>query len=313
MVQIFYRKPGGVARPFTSHPTGKRAWAKHMLRLAMGGIMVFAAGIGAALAQAESGAPEGSASGSFIRWMDNSLTLLPYGWGFAVDPKQQTTLTFEHTHDSSIGDLFFFVDATWFHGNGSDDRTWYGEFSPRLSAGKIFDTDLSFHLLPFSTFQVKDILLAAQYERGKDADQAEAILLGIGFDLDVREAGILGRLGKFKYMQLNLYARSELTENAPDGFRDMQITMVAGYPFDIGRSKFLIDGYFDWVLGIGSEESSFHLNPQVKLDLGNYWSQPDKLYVGVELDFWWNKYQIPDTAAFDTNQTAVSLLLKYHF
>jgi nucleoside-specific outer membrane channel protein Tsx len=37
------------------------------------------------------------------------------------------------------------------------------------------------------------------------------------------------------------------------------------------------------------------------------------LYGGVELDFWWNKYQIDNTEAFDTNQQAISLLLKYHF
>jgi hypothetical protein len=33
----------------------------------------------------------------------------------------------------------------------------------------------------------------------------------------------------------------------------------------------------------------------------------------VELDFWWNKYQIPNTASFDTDQQAFSLLLKCHF
>lgn len=276
-------------------------------------LAAFAASIATVSAQTAPAAPAPSSGGSFFLWTDNSISLLPYGWGYRVDPKQQTTVTFEHTHESRIGDLFFFIDYTWFHGHTTDDRNWYGEISPRLSAGKIFDTDLSFHLFPFSAFQVKDILFAAQYERGQHSDEAEAVLLGIGFDLDVREAGILGLLGKFKYVQLNLYARAELTDNTPDGFRDMQVTMVAGYPFTIGRSQFLIDGYFDWVLGLGDEQSSFHLNPQVKLDIGNYWGQPGKLYAGLELDFWWNKYQIEDSSSFDTNQTAVSLLLKYHF
>jgi nucleoside-specific outer membrane channel protein Tsx len=88
--------------------------------------------------------------------------------------------------------------------------------------------------------------------------------------------------------------------------------MVAGYPFEIAMSRFLIDGYFDWVLGIGDEVSSFHLNPQVKLDIGNYWGKPEKFYAGVELDFWWNKYQIEDSCALDTHQQAISLLVKYH-
>jgi nucleoside-specific outer membrane channel protein Tsx len=75
---------------------------------------------------------EASAEQSFLFWMDNSITVLPYGWGFAVDPEEQSTLTFEHAHESAIGDLFFFIDLTRFHGVpdglGDDAKwTWYGE------------------------------------------------------------------------------------------------------------------------------------------------------------------------------------------
>jgi nucleoside-specific outer membrane channel protein Tsx len=263
----------------------------------------------------ESIAPSAEKSKSFLLWMDNSLTLLPYGWNYKVDPSEQTTLTFEHVHESAIGDFFGFVDVTSFQGtNGSGDQTtWYGELSPRLSLSKIFDKKLDLVLFQRSLFEIKDVLLAAQYERGADADVSQAVLAGIGFNLDVRKVGLLGPLGEFKYIQLNLYARSELTENAPNGFRDMQVTMVAAYPIVIGPVRFLIDGYFDWVLGIDAEQWSYHLNPQVKLDLGNFFGKPDKFYTGVELDFWWNKYQIKSTDFFDTNQQAVSLLFKYHF
>ena len=88
--------------------------------------------------------------------------------------------------------------------------------------------------------------------------------------------------------------------------------MAAARPFSIGRARFLADGYFDWVVGLGSEDWNYHLNPQVSLDVGHLWGAPDKLYAGVEVDLWWNKYQIPDSPAFDTNQSAVSLMLKYH-
>ena len=259
----------------------------------------------------DSGAP---ARPPFFFWLDTSLTLLPYGWKYRVDPDEQTTMTLEHAHESVIGDLFFFVDGTRFYSSPGDDYwSWYGEFSPRFSLGKILQKDLSFTFFRRSLFEFKDALLAVQYERGEDPDEAEATLVGLGFDLDVREAGLLGRLGKEKYVQLNLYARAELTETQRNGFRDMQVTMVAAYPFEVGPSRFLIDGYFDWVTGIGPEQSSFHLNPQIKLDLGHYWGKSEIVYVGVELDFWWDKYQIKNTPFFDTNQQAVSLLLKYHF
>ena len=251
-------------------------------------------------------------SSGFFFFTDTSLSLLPYGVGYEVDPSEQSTFTFEHADASKIGDLFMFVDFSKFHDTEDNDSTWYGEFSPRLSFGKIFKKDLSHTFFKRSLFEIKDVLLAAQYERGEDPDLAEAVLVGLGLDLDVRGAGLLGRLGKFNYVQLNFYGRINLTEGAESGFSDMQISMVASYPFNIGDNQFLIDGYFDWVLGLGSETWSYHINPQLTMDLGAKWDKPGRFYVGVELDFWWNKYQIPNTPEFDTNQAAVSLLLKYH-
>ena len=81
------------------------------------------------------------------------------------------------------------------------------------------------------------------------------------------------------------------------------LTVLAGFP----------DGYFDWVLGLGSEGWNFHFNPQVKLDVGKFWEAPKKFYMGVEIDWWLNKYQIPNSPFFDTNQQAISLMAKYHF
>jgi len=264
----------------------------------------------------QAASPAAAEPSGFFLWTDTSVSVLPYGYGFEVDPREQSTLTIEHAHASKIGDFFGFVDFTKFHGapSGSDTETWYGELGPRLSFGKLSGNDISFHLFSKSAFEVKDVLLALQYERGEDPDVAEAALVGIGFDLDLRENGFLGGLGKFNYVQLNFYGRAELTEGTRSGFRDMQVTMVASYPFKVGQSDWLLDGYFDWVVGFGSEEWSYHLNPQLTMDLGAaVWDVPRKLYAGVEIDLWWNKYQIPDSSAFNTNQAAVSLLLKYHF
>jgi nucleoside-specific outer membrane channel protein Tsx len=85
------------------------------------------------------------------------------------------------------------------------------------------------------------------------------------------------------------------------------------FPFQIGKAKFLADGYFDYVFGSGPQHANFHFNPQIKLDLGNFYGSPDKLFVGVEIDYWTNKYGIKDSSAFDTDQFAVSGIIKYHF
>jgi len=248
----------------------------------------------------------------FFLWTDTSMSLLPYGDGFEVDPPEQSAVTFEHAHESTLGDLFMFVDFVKYHHHSGNDTTWYGEFGPRLSLGKLLGEDLAYTPFRRSLFEIKDVLIATQYERGEDPDMAEAALLGVGFDLDVRDAGLLGRLRKFNYVQLNFYGRAELTENTSDGINDMQITLVASYPFTIGESDFLLDGYFDWVLGLGDEDWDYHLNPQLTMDIGAKWDAPGRLFAGFEFDFWWNKYQINNSSELDSNQTAVSLLVKYH-
>lgn len=283
---------------------------------ALGWLMVACVPVGAQeLSESSPPAPAAGAD-KFFLWTDTSVSVLPYGNGFEVDADEQSTITFEHAHESRVGDFFMFVDWTRMHGAaaGVDKSTWYGEIGPRLSFGKLSGNDLSHTFFSKSLFEIKDVLLAMQYERGEDPDVAEAALVGLGLNLDVREAGWLGGLGKFNYVQLNFYGRAELTEGTRHGLRDMQITMVASYPFTVGRSDWLLDGYYDWVLGLGSEQWSYHLNPQLTVDLGKaIWQVPKRFYAGIEVDLWWNKYQIPNSSGFDTNQQALSVLFKYHF
>lgn len=273
--------------------------------------------LAAPVEEGELPSPEPAAApDKFLFWSDTSISALPWGTGFAVDPEDQTTFTLEHAHGSKIGDFFGFVDFNHFHDAppGVSDDTWYMELGPRLSLGKLSGEPISYAFFDKSLFEIKDVLLAFQYERGEDSDVAEAVLMGIGFDLDVRKMGLLGRLGKFNFVQLNFYARSELTKGVENGFHDMQITASASYPFKMGQTDWLLDGFFDWVLGIGDEDWSYHLNPQLTVDLGKVMTgEPGKFYAGIEVDWWWNKYQIPDSPAFDTDQSAVSLLFKYHF
>ncbi|MNN83045.1 hypothetical protein D3C81_2000510 [compost metagenome] len=75
----------------------------------------------------------------------------------------------------------------------------------------------------------------------------------------------------------------------------------------------------DWVTdndsnSKGDYHANLHFNPQVKYDLGKALSFGEKqLYVGVEYDYWKDKYGIDDTGAFKTNQSTTSFLVKFHF
>ncbi len=230
-----------------------------------------------------------------------------YGKNFKINPPIQQTFTLEHASGWTWGDLFIFFDQINY--NGKEDasngkNTYYGEITPRLSFGKLTGADLSFG-------PVKDVLLAGTYEFGEG--DTEAYLLGPGFDLAIPG---------FDYFQLNFYYRK------PDGNRvragAWQITPVWSYTIPVGNSDILIDGYMDWVINNKSASTSrrnqsdyhanLHFNPQVKYDLGKALGYEAKhLYVGLEYDYWSDKYGVKDSQYFTTDQNTASFLVKYHF
>jgi nucleoside-specific outer membrane channel protein Tsx len=241
-------------------------------------------------------------AGDLVQWQSNSLTYL-YGQNFEVNPSIQQTLTFEHADGWKYGDNFLFVDNIFYNGkkdSGVGNNTLYGEFSPRLSMGKIFDK--KFELGP-----IKDVLLAATYEFGEG--DVESFLIGPGFDLS---------LPGFDYFQLNFYKR--YNEGHRAGYGAWQITPVWSYTIPVGKSDILIDGFMDWVVDSkksdskGDYHSNLHFNPQIKYDLGKAINLPEKqLYVGIEYDYWTNKYGIEDSRNFNTDQNTASLLVKVFF
>ncbi|MBA1200906.1 hypothetical protein G7009_03795 [Pseudomonas capeferrum] len=236
-----------------------------------------------------------------LQWQSNSITYL-YGKDFTVNPQIQQTFTFEHADAWKYGDNFIFFDRIFYNGQkdaSAGPNTYYGEISPRLSFGKIFDQKIEFG-------PVKDVLLAMTYEFGEGDN--ESYLIGPGFDLDVPG---------FDYFQLNFYKR--FTDGSRPGDNVWQITPAWGYTLPVGSSDILIDGFIDWVVDNdenrrGTYHANLHFNPQIKYDLGKALKLGEKqLYVGIEYDYWTNKYGIKDTADFDTDQNTASLLVKVHF
>ncbi len=240
-------------------------------------------------------------AGDLLQWQNNSLTYL-YGKNFTVNPQIQQTVTFEHADAWKYGDNFFFLDRIFYNGKPDQNlgpSTYYGEFTPRLSMGKIFDRSFAFG-------PVKDVLLAMTYEFGEG--DTNSYLFGPGFDLDVPG---------FDYFQLNFYQRH--TDSKRPGSNIWQITPVWSYTLPVGSSDVLIDGYMDWVVdndrnASGVYHANLHFNPQIKYDLGKalHWGEK-QLYVGIEYDYWKNKYGLENSRDFKTNQDTASLLIKYHF
>ena len=113
------------------------------------------------------------AADGLLHWTDTSLSYL-YGTNYAVNPPIQQTVTFEHASGWAFGDLFTFVDYAEYNGQEdffAGDSSYYGEFSPRFSIGKIFNAE-------FKGPVISDVLLATTYEFGEN--DVETLLVGPG-------------------------------------------------------------------------------------------------------------------------------------
>jgi nucleoside-specific outer membrane channel protein Tsx len=229
-----------------------------------------------------------------VHWWDVSITGL-YGNDYDLAPSDdQTTFTFETAGGWKYGDWFIFQDLIIYNGdNFGVTSTTYGEISPRFSLGKISGQEMK--LGP-----ITDVSVALTYEEGEGPVQS--FLYGVGLDLAIPG---------FTYFSLNTYKRHAIsTGNSSDGW---QLTPAFRIDIPLGQSNFVFDGFIDWVFSadnVGYEEN-IHINPQLKYDLGKSLfgeHRANKLFVGIEYDYWNNKYGVDGI-----DQNTYSVIAKYHF
>jgi len=236
---------------------------------------------------------QANSNDKWLLFSDTSLTVMT-GTNFELPGKNVSTLTFEHASGWKWGDLFMFADVTDFHSNPNSGGSWYGEFSPRFSLSKLAGVKHGKNSF------VKDILISTTFERGKNGN--EALLLGAAIDL---------KMPGFQFFKVNAYARKDTSRGA--GFDDMQWTLSWAYPIKTSTEKFHLGGFVDYVAGWGPQETLVHVVTQVKWDLGHKLGLERKIYLGAEIDIWDNQFGVKDTPTLDTDQIAISALLKVHF
>ena len=236
--------------------------------------------------------PAQQASADSLLWSSNNLLLL-HGSGYEVDAERQTTLTVEHASGWSFGDLFFFADLNRYHDSPQPDA-YYAEFSPRLSFSKLGNTEIRFG-------PVSDVLLAATAEFG--TGDVEGLLIGPGLDLS---------LPGFDFFQLNLYRRFIFNDRDGETF---QLTPAWGMTIPFLGSNLVFEGYIDWnFTSDGGYQENFHFNPRLKFDIGKpMFDRANTAYLGIEYSYWSNKYGIEDSAAFNTDQNALSVFFNLRF
>ena len=224
-------------------------------------------------------------------WNSSNVQLLQ-GDGFKLGAKERTIFTFENSLGWKYGDNFIFLDVTEPTDSGT---TYYSEWSPRLSLGKISGKNMSYGI-------IKDVMLAGTLEMG---DGVRGKLVGVGLPL---------KLPNFAFANVNVYARqSERDFASSQTNTGGQVTVSWKRPFAVGGTKWSFEGFMDYAWGEdgGShpKEDNIVAAPRLLLDVGALGgAKPGVLEAGIEQQIWRNKFGVKDV-----NENVTQAMVKWNF
>jgi nucleoside-specific outer membrane channel protein Tsx len=206
-------------------------------------------------------------------WTSSNIQYL-HGSGYLLGAKDRDIVTIEHSDGWQYGQNFLFID-TIHHDDKSDAVSWeaYGEAYSYFSGSKI--TGLAFNFGP-----IKDLGLTLGINAGSQPSQTpfRAYLAGVSLQFD---------LPLFKFLQVDFLAY----KNANLSSTSFQITPSWELPFQLAGLPMSFRGFMDYVATGGSGDASTVLfQPQLLLDVGNFIDHKNQLMLGVEYQYWHNKF-----------------------
>jgi nucleoside-specific outer membrane channel protein Tsx len=217
-----------------------------------------------------------------VEWHSENIQIL-HGQDYELGDGDRSIITFEHASRWSHGDLFIFTDFS-FSENGDDSV--YGEISPRFSLSRLTGQSWEFGI-------IEDVYIALNYERGEHHTQR--YLAGIAADLDVPG---------FRFVRLHAYHRDD--PNRPGS--TWQATLVWNRVFELAGQEFLAEGFADFAGAEGNGVANELIVPRLLWDIGALRDRPGRLYLGMERQYWHNKFGV-DGVTEDVTQLQLKWVL----
>ncbi|TAN51332.1 MAG: ion channel protein Tsx [Methylococcaceae bacterium] len=217
-----------------------------------------------------------------LDWSSTELQYL-HGSGYRMpgnaDDVSRSIFTVSHADGYALGRNFFFMDTLITEDGEPGQINLYGEAYTYLSFSKVSGFDLSYGIL-------KDVNVAAGVNLGENTDSTRSgtriILYGAAVDFN---------LPGFSLFTVDFLRHKPLEPSVMGG--SWQITPVWRLPFTIYGMQWSLEGFADF---IGAKDHGTVrqtlAQPQLRLDLGGIWNYPGKVYVGIEYQYWHNKYGI---------------------
>lgn len=191
----------------------------------------------------------------------------------------RSIITLSHADGWALGRNFFFMDTLISEQGEASQVNVYGEFYSYLSLSKITGESLSYGLF-------KDLNLTAGVNAGENLDSdfsgTRIILYGVTVDFN---------LPGFQLFTVDFLRHDVLEPVSLES--SWQITPVWKFPFTLLGTHWSLEGFADF---IGSKGPNYARNalaqPQLRLDVGDFFGVSDRLFVGIEYQYWHNKFGI---------------------
>lgn len=223
-----------------------------------------------------------SAQADVFAWSDTEVQYL-HGDGYQMpmnsNDVSRSIITLSHADGWALGRNFFFMDTLFSEHGEASQVNLYGEFYSYLSLSKMTGKDLAYGLF-------KDLNVTAGVNAGENLDNARsgARILLYGFTVDFNLPG-------FKLFTVD-FLRHDVLE--PDSFgSSWQITPVWQFPFTLLGTHWSLEGFADFIGPKGPNYAGSVLaQPQIRLDLGDFFGISNRLSIGIEYQYWNNKFGI---------------------
>lgn len=223
-----------------------------------------------------------SVQANLFAWTDTEIQYLHgYGYQMPKNPNDvsRSIITLSHADGWALGRNFFFMDTLISEQGEPSQVNLYGEFYSYLSLSKITGKTISYGLF-------KDLNLAVGVNAGEnvDSDRSGTRVILYGFNVDFNLPG-------FKLFSVD-FLRHDILE--PVSFKSSwQITPVWKLPFTLFGTHWSLEGFADFIGPKGPNYAGSVLaQPQLRLDVGDFFGVGNHLYVGIEYQYWNNKYGI---------------------
>lgn len=215
-------------------------------------------------------------------WSNNEIQYL-HGSGYQMPGNNNdidySIVTVTHADGWAYGRNFFFMDTLFSEAGEPSQVNLYGELYSSLSFSKLSGRDLSFGW-------IKDLNMTGGVNLGENMNSRESgvrvILYGASLDL---------QLPGFNFFNVDFLRYDTLEPVRLDS--SWQITPSWQLPFTIAGTKWSFEGFADFIGKNNSGSARTALaQPQLRLDVGDLYGYGNHLYLGVEYQYWHNKFGI---------------------